>query len=130
MRRADGKIMAFERADHTGEWQLPQGGIAGDEQPVDAAWRELHEETGLDDRDVVLVGEHDAWTVYEWPDRVRKGARRGQAHRWFFFEPRSDDITPRPDGREFRAWRWMSADELIAGVVDFRRGPYRRVLGG
>ncbi len=28
-------------------WQLPQGGIDGDERPVETLWRELAEETGL-----------------------------------------------------------------------------------
>ena len=40
---AAGHVMAFERIDIAGAWQLPQGGIDGLERPVDAAWRELRE---------------------------------------------------------------------------------------
>ena len=47
VRRDDGLVMAFERADLPGQWQLPQGGLEAGESPVEAAWRELAEETGL-----------------------------------------------------------------------------------
>lgn len=130
VRRASGEIMAFERSDLSGEWQLPQGGIESGETPVEAAWRELEEETGLTSADVRLVGEHDAWTVYEWPVAMQNANRRGQAHRWFFFEPRRDQIAPTPDGSEFRDWRWTTVADLIDSVVEFRTGPYRQVLGG
>lgn len=129
VRRADGSVMAFERSDYSGEWQLPQGGIEPGETPKQAAWRELGEETGLGEHDVSLVDEWDGWTVYVWPEGMRRNGRLGQAHRWFFFEPVHDDVTPTPDGDEFTGWTWMPVHDLIERVVDFRRAPYRQVLG-
>lgn len=130
VRRRDGMVLAFERSDYPGQWQLPQGGIESGETPKQAAWRELREETGLGADDVELVEEYDGWTVYRWPTRLRDGDRLGQVHRWFFFEPLHDDILPSPDGTEFSAWQWMSPEALIESVVDFRRQPYRQVFGG
>jgi putative (di)nucleoside polyphosphate hydrolase len=130
VRRGDGKVLAFERSDLSGEWQLPQGGLEDGENYQAAAWRELEEETGLTHRDVRLVGEYDGFTVYTWPASMRRNGRLGQVHRWFFFEPVQDAITPTPDGSEFTAWTWVDPDELIERVVDFRKSPYRQVFGG
>jgi putative (di)nucleoside polyphosphate hydrolase len=132
VRRGDGQVLVFERVDVPGAWQLPQGGIESGETPRDAAWRELHEETGLGEDEVRLVDEYDGWTVYQWPDamRRRKNQRLGQVHRWFFFEVVDDDVEPTPDGREFSGWRWMTIDVLLEAVVEFRQVPYRQVLDG
>lgn len=138
VQRADGQVLAFERLDTAGAWQLPQGGIDNDETPIGAAWREMAEETGLNPESVELTREHPNWTVYAWPNGdarsdggVALSGRLGQAHRWFFFAPLDETkIRPQPDGREFRAWRWMSVDDLIRGIVEFRRVPYEQVLRG
>lgn len=124
-----GELLVFERGDVAGAWQLPQGGIDVGETPSVAAWRELGEETGLDDSDVELVREHPDWLVYEFPEHVRRdGKRLGQAQRWFFFRARSDDVSPRPDGIEFVAWKWADPSWLVDHVVEFRRCAYRTAL--
>jgi putative (di)nucleoside polyphosphate hydrolase len=130
VRRRDGKVLAFERSDLSGEWQLPQGGLEHGETHLAAAWRELAEETGLTDRDVRLVDEYDGFTVYTWPPAMRRNGRLGQVHRWFFFEPIDEPVTPLPDGSEFSDWTWIEPGELIERVVAFRKAPYRQVLGG
>ena len=127
-------IMAFERADTAGSWQLPQGGLERGEDPIDAAWRELKEETGLGAADVVARVEFPEWVAYEWPadvqrDHGRDGKRRGQVHRWFLFDALDAAITPAPDGSEFVSWRWVEPAWLIDNVVDMRRAAYQRVLG-
>ena len=127
---SSGRVMAFERGDIPGQWQLPQGGIDVGEEPPAAAWRELHEETGLGPDDVTLVDEFHDWTVYEWPRQVRRSGKRfGQAQRWFTFRVRDDNIEPTPDQDEFVAWQWVERAWLIDQIVDFRRAAYRRVLG-
>jgi putative (di)nucleoside polyphosphate hydrolase len=128
VRNAAGQVMAFERSDLPGEWQLPQGGIDEGETPVTAAWRELVEETGLTPDEVQLVAEYPEWTLYEWPTGVRKNGRIGQAQRWFTFLVNDDDVEPTPDGREFRDWKWVAVDWLVDQAVDFRQPSYRRVL--
>ncbi|HEX2782549.1 MAG TPA: NUDIX domain-containing protein [Ilumatobacteraceae bacterium] len=127
------RILAFERADLRGNWQLPQGGLKQGEEPIAAAWRELEEETGLGETDVVARAEYPDWVAYEWPGDViregsRDGRRRGQVQKWFLFEALTSEITPTPNGTEFVAWRWVEPEWLVAHVVEWRRSAYERVL--
>lgn len=124
----NGRVLAFERSDIPGQWQLPQGGIDRGEVPVEAAWRELEEETGLGREHVDLVDEFPEWTAYEWPTGARKNGRMGQVQRWFTFRVKQDDVEPEPDGVEFSNWKWAKKDWLVDQVVEFRRPTYQRVL--
>jgi putative (di)nucleoside polyphosphate hydrolase len=123
-----GCVMAFERSDLDGQWQLPQGGMDVGESPEEAAWRELGEETGLTAKHVELTAEFGEWTAYAWPAGARNNGRMGQVQRWFTFRVKSDDVEPEPDGVEFQDWKWVSPDWLVDNVVDFRQSSYRRVL--
>jgi putative (di)nucleoside polyphosphate hydrolase len=128
--RTDGAVLAFERADAPGSWQLPQGGIEQGEEAIDAVWREVKEETGLGPADVAVVSEHPEWIAYEWPTEIRAGRRGiGQVQRWFTFRAVDDDVVPQPDGSEFTAWRWVDRRWLVDHVVPFRATAYRKVLG-
>jgi putative (di)nucleoside polyphosphate hydrolase len=126
-------VMAFERVDARGSWQLPQGGMNEGEQPVEAAWRELEEETGLGDQHVDVLAEYPEWVAYEWPEELRKSKanrrdRLGQVQRWFLFNALSPDIVPTPDGSEFVDWKWVTPGWLIDHVPEFRHEAYARVL--
>lgn len=130
VRRRDGRVLAFERSDVCGAWQLPQGGIDIDETPEQAAWRELAEETGLGPEAVRGAGSSSRWTVYELPEEHRRPGRIGQAHRWFYFDVVDDLIEPTPDGVEFADWAWMTPEHLIDVVAPFRRAGYEEMLRG
>lgn len=129
VRDSRNRVLAFERCDTAGAWQLPQGGIDSGETALQAAWRELGEETGLGPDQVVCEGPIGGWTVYELPPQFRRGDVWGQAHLWFGFRVVDDDVEPVCDGTEFGAWRWMNAADLIDQVVEFRRPGYQQVLG-
>jgi putative (di)nucleoside polyphosphate hydrolase len=131
--RADGKVLALERSDLPGQWQLPQGGLDEGEEPLEAALRELQEETSVPARLVELVAEYPEWLAYELPpDRRRPGTGRGQVQRWFLlrFRGRDEDIDLSPPAgqhQEFTAWRWMELHDLADEVWAVKAPVYRRL---
>ena len=131
----DGLVLVARRADlpnaegRPGVWQLPQGGIDGDEEPRTAVLRELREEIGTDR--AKIIGEHPDWLSYDLPPHllgVALGGRfRGQRQRWFalrFLGEDADirlDLDPHP---EFDAWKWLRLAELPLQEVGFKRATY------
>ncbi len=118
-------------------WQMPQGGIDKGEEPLEAAFRELHEETGIEREQVTLLAETHGWHRYDLPENVvgRKwgGRYRGQAQKWFAmgFSGRDEqvNITPSaPHEVEFDDWRWAHHSELLELIVPFKRQVYEAVL--
>ncbi|MEY3033679.1 MAG: hypothetical protein RLZ86_301 [Actinomycetota bacterium] len=132
VRRDDGRVLACERADAPGSWQLPQGGLDTGEAPVEAAWRELAEETGLTATEARLVSELPEWIAYEWPSELDVGkfgkAVRGQVQKWFLFGVVDEAAVPVVDGREFRDWTWIDPHELVHAVIPWRREAYQRAF--
>ena len=131
-----GLIFAGQRIDSDiPAWQMPQGGVDKGESPEAAALRELHEEIGLPARRVSILDATPDWLRYDLPadlvPRVWGGRFRGQEQRWFLMRFAGEDAeiridTPHP---EFSQWRWISANEMLAGIVPFKRDIYARVLG-
>jgi putative (di)nucleoside polyphosphate hydrolase len=130
-----GKVLVARRANFSnaegapGGWQLPQGGIDKHEDPRGAIFRELEEEIGTANAEI--IGEHPDWLNYDLPEeligKAFKGKYRGQRQRWFalrFLGEDSEirlDLDPHP---EFDAWRWTEIAELPALAVVFKRPIY------
>ncbi len=121
----------------TTAWQMPQGGIDGDEAPLAAARRELYEETNV--RSITELDRSQTWFRYDLPPSLVGllwgGRYRGQQQQWFAFrfegEDSEIDIHRPGDGvfkAEFDAWRWQDMDTLVDNIVPFKRDVYRRVV--
>jgi putative (di)nucleoside polyphosphate hydrolase len=139
---ADGRVLIGRRFRNDGpeviypglEWQMPQGGIDPDENPGEAVFRELYEETGV--MSAAILGETD-WLAYDFPPYDgpphRLAQFRGQRQKWFALrftgkDSEIDPLTPR-NGQEpeFDAWRWEKLDRVASLVVPFRRAVYEAV---
>jgi putative (di)nucleoside polyphosphate hydrolase len=128
-----GKIFVGQRIDVKEEaWQMPQGGIGEGETPREAALRELREEIGA--AEVEIVAETKTWYRYDLPPEFLDGSRHGgwpgQQQKWFLmlFRGRDSDINVATDNPEFSQWRWVTTDRLIDLIVPFKRELYLRVL--
>ena len=116
-------------------WQFPQGGIAQNESPVDAMYRELWEETGLKESDVEILASTTSWLRYKLPKRlIRKNSEPrciGQKQIWFLLNFISSEdsfdlaVSSKP---EFDHWKWVDYRYPIENVVFFKRRVYECAL--
>jgi putative (di)nucleoside polyphosphate hydrolase len=115
-------------------WQMPQGGIDGDEDPAAAALRELEEETAV--RSAEIIAEAPGWYNYDLPEHLIgkswKGKYRGQTQKWFAarFTGKESEINLAPPGhkQEFDQWRWVKMNEVIDAIVPFKKPVYEQVI--
>ena len=131
---ADNRLLLGGRAGSRG-WQFPQGGMFEGEEPVDAMYRELHEEVGLEADDVEVLGVTSDWLRYRLPDKfVRRNSQPlciGQKQRWFVLRLRSDEDRVRldcSDKPEFDRVRWVQFWRPVNEVIYFKRRVYARAL--
>jgi len=131
-----GEVFVGQRLDsEVAAWQMPQGGIDEGETPLDAALRELTEETGVLADQVTVIAETKGWVTYDLPHhivpRIWKGRFRGQKQKWVLmrFDGTDDQINIDVEHPEFSEWCWLPADQLIPNIVDFKRAVYEQVLG-
>jgi putative (di)nucleoside polyphosphate hydrolase len=126
------QIFVGRRLGSDDAWQMPQGGIESGEPPYAAALRELREEIGTDD--VELLATSKGWLRYDLPPeligKAWGGRWRGQQQKWFGFRFKGSDadINIATEHPEFCAWRWSPAAEVADLIVAFKRQLYLNVL--
>jgi len=132
----EGRVFVGRRIDMPAglaAWQMPQGGIDPGETPREAAQRELEEEVGT--AEAQILGESRAWLRYDVPveiaGRMWGGRYRGQRQKWFAmrFTGEDADIDPAASEHpEFDAWEWVPPERLPELIVPFKRLLYLDVL--
>lgn len=122
---------------HAHSWQMPQGGVDDGEDILQAARRELYEETSI--QSVELLAVTAEWLTYDLPAEVigigLRGKYRGQKQKWAAFRFIGDeaeiDVLNPGNGAfkpEFSAWRWEQAERLPDLIVPFKRPVYEQVV--
>jgi 8-oxo-dGTP diphosphatase len=104
--RDDEQRVLLVRHIDTGHWVAPGGAVEPNERPADAACREMREETGLE---VELDGIVGVYGGPEFEVRYENGDRCSYV--MTVYDARVTGGTPRPDGAETVAFRWVSESE-------------------
>jgi len=109
-------------------WQFPQGGIDADEDLIEAAFRELKEETGVSSARLLALT--PGWLVYDFPAGYKKKNWIGQRQKWaaMLFEGAESEIRLDADAhQEFDDWRWGELEEAPRLIVPFKRKVYEEL---
>ena len=128
-----GEVLVGERVNFPGSWQFPQGGIdQEDEDCADAVIRELYEETGIEDGQIVY--KLDKWIYYDFPDEVRASKRfknfKGQMQKWFliYWDRPVSDCSLDHHEREFREVKFIPLEHCLETIVSFKRKVYEELI--
>ena len=128
----ENKVFVAKRIDNPKNfWQMPQGGVDENEEFLNAAYRELKEETNI--TTVKLIKEIDEMTTYELPDHllgiIWKGKYKGQKQKWFLmrFYGTEKEINLNTKKPEFLDWKWININEITNVVVKFKLDVYKKI---
>ena len=127
----ENKVFVGKRIDNPKNfWQMPQGGVNQNENFLEAAKRELEEETGI--KSVKLIKELSAWFEYNLPKNllgIWKGRYKGQKQKWFVmkFTGRNNEINIKTKNPEFLSWKWIDPSELPNIAVSFKLNIYKKL---
>ena len=128
----ENKVFVAKRIDNPKNfWQMPQGGVDGDENYYEAALRELKEETSV--VSVKLIQEIDKKLTYILPNHligiIWKGRFKGQTQKWFVmrFVGNESEININTKNPEFLDWKWIDLEDLTKIAVNFKLDVYKNL---
>jgi len=130
-----GGLLICERSTMPGAWQFPQGGVDAHESLVDALFREVREEVGLEAKHYEILIQRDGYR-YLYPEHVRgkklrKHGNHGQEQTYFLCQLKANapQVNVHQKQAEFRAYRWILPEEFdLEWLPTFKRELYQAVM--
>lgn len=124
-------VFIGHRSDMHGIWQFPQGGIDDEESARQAVFRELKEEIGTDN--VEILSEYPEWEFYDFPENANKTKKMydfdGQKQKYFLIRLRNDsEVDIKTAHPEFDSYKFVKFDELFELASHFKKPIYKKVI--
>jgi putative (di)nucleoside polyphosphate hydrolase len=134
-----GLVLVGERIGYPGAFQLPQGGIDGEETLREAALREAYEEVGIPGSGLIHVADLPGPYAYDFPPNTGGALAklfRGQELGFSLFfadteRPAAEICNLQGLGGEppeFSSVKWAPLQEIPRGIVEFKRGVYESLV--
>ena len=123
------ELFIATRTDIRNAWQFPQGGIDKSETPQEALFRELKEEIGTDEVDI--IAEYPEWISYDFPHQIVKKMYPydGQIQKYFLVRLQEESkININTKEPEFDAYKFVEVKDLFDYITYFKRPVYKQVL--
>ena len=123
------EILVAKRVDMDDIWQFPQGGIDKGETPKEAILRELKEEIGTND--VEILSAYPEWLSYDFPKNTLDKMKPyvGQKQKYFLVKLRNlDGVSTDTKVPEFSDFKFVKSNEIFKYVTSFKKDIYLEVL--
>ncbi len=123
------EIFIAERNDLLGIWQFPQGGIDNGEEVKEALFREMEEEIGTNDAEI--IAEYPAWISYDFPTKIAEKMKpyKGQTQRYFLLKfGENAEINLATEHPEFSDHKFVSVEDLLDLTAHFKKPVYEKVV--
>ena len=123
------EIFIASRTDVENAWQFPQGGIDEGESSKEALFRELEEEIGT--RDVEIIAEYPSWVSYEFPAAIAKRMYPydGQRQKYYLVKlKKGARININTEIPEFSEYKFVPTKNIYDYITFFKRTVYKQVL--
>ncbi len=98
-----------------GQWKLVGGGLQPNEDHLQAAYREIKEETNIDHQDLKLIGQSQHLSKYDFPLNLNQNITRkykGQEKKQFVFSFRGQKDEIQRQKEEIKKIKWVKINEL------------------
>jgi len=123
------EILIASRIDIKDAWQFPQGGIDEGETPEQALYRELEEEIGTNE--VEIVAQFPGWVSYDFPPAVaaKMTPYDGQTQKYYLVRlKKGAKININTELPEFSEFKFVPSNKLNDYITFFKRTVYKKVL--
>lgn len=128
------QIIVFQRSDFPDSWQGPEGGIEDKETILDALYRELYEEVGLEKKDFDIVATRDEPFRYFLDKEAKnKFGIDGQEKYFFIIKLKDDNFKFKFDNKkdeiEFLNYKVLENNkDMLKTVPLFKENIYKEII--
>jgi len=123
------EVFIASRTDVDNAWQFPQGGIDEGETAKEALFRELEEEIGTNNIDI--IAQYPEWVSYDFPPAIAKKMYPydGQIQMYYLVKLKKGAVVNiNTEIPEFSEYKFVPTKNIYEYITFFKRTVYKQVL--